>query len=160
MNFNYPQPDIVPIPGTRTYRLVKDYLVWLPFSDKWLLIKAGFIFDGASIPRWLWSAIGHPFDPNWLAAALLHDALYAAELMSRHACDKELFHVMRLTSQRGYDNARKFFITVDLFGGFPWRQHTPKSIMDARTECFLYDEMPARWAPWSADDPVPHFLTA
>ena len=142
MTFNFPQPNIVPIPGTKTYRLVSDYHVYLPFSKKWLLVKAGFIFDGASIPCWLWLWIGHPFDPDWVAGALSHDALYAAELMPRHACDKELFHIMRLTSQRGYDKSRKFFIAVDTFGGFVWRKHTQKSIMDARTECFLSDHPP------------------
>ena len=140
--FNFPQPDIEPIPGTKTYALKQDYLVKLPFSGKWLLIKAGFVFDGASIPQWLWSVVGNPFDPNWLAAALCHDALYAAELLDRHACDKELFHVMCMTSQQGADKAREFFIAVDLFGGFTWRKHTEKSILDARTECFLYDTDP------------------
>ena len=142
-----PVPLLAPVVGTQTYRLVADYLIQLPFSGKWLLIKAGFIFDGASIPRWLWSIVGEPFDPNWLAAALCHDALYAAELLDRHACDKELFHIMCETSQQGADSARKFFIAVDLFGGRVWRAHTEKSILDSRTECFIYDSKPAEPVP-------------
>ena len=138
-----PQPNIRPIPGERRlYVLVEDYWVLLPYTKRWLLIKAGFVFDGASIPRWLWSVIGSPFDPNWIAAALIHDALYAAELLSRKLCDKELLWAMRLTSKIGRDNARRFFVAVDTFGGWVWRRHTPKSIMDARTECFLYNEQP------------------
>ena len=137
-----PEPHLEPVVGTQTYRLVSDYLIRLPYSGKWLLIKAGFIFDGASIPQWLWSIIGEPFDPNWVAAALCHDALYAAELMPKHDCDKELFHIMCETSQEGADSARKFFIAVDTFGGWVWRKHTEKSILDARTEVFLSDTQP------------------
>jgi hypothetical protein len=140
MIYDFPQPNIRPVPGEkRLYRLQEDYLVQLPYSKKWLLIKAGFLFDGASIPRWLWSIIGNPFDPNWLAAALIHDALYAAELLSRHLCDKELLWAMRRTSKIGRDKARTFFIAVDTFGGWTWRRHTPKSIFDARTECIIYN---------------------
>lgn len=137
-----PDPRIQPVCGTETYRLHEDYLIQLPFSGKWLLIKDGFIFDGASIPQGLWSLIGNPFDPNWIAAALCHDALYAAQLMDRHACDKELFHIMCRTSQLGADHAREFFIAVDNFGGWTWRKHTEKSILDARTECFLSTTRP------------------
>ena len=151
MTYDFPQPELRPIPGERRlYVLVSDYLAQLPYSGRWLLIRAGFIFDGASIPRWLWSLIGHPFDPNWCAAALIHDALYAGELRSRKLCDKELLHVMRRTSKIGHDNARKFFIAVDLFGGGVWRAHTPKSIFDARTECGLFYERPESWEPWVA----------
>ena len=77
-----PQPHLEPIPGTETYRLIEDWVCWLPYSGKWLTIKAGFVFDGASIPRLLWSW-AYPFDPNWVAAALAHDGLYAAELLDK-----------------------------------------------------------------------------
>ena len=36
-------------------------------------IPAGFVSDGASIPRWLWSTIGSPFHPKFIPAALYHD---------------------------------------------------------------------------------------
>ena len=137
-----PQPDLRPIPGTETYLLRAEWVCWLPFSGKWLTIKAGFVFDGASIPRLLWSW-AYPFDPNWVAAALAHDGLYAAELLTKNGCDKELFHLMRLTSPEGAAKARTFFIAVDLFGSWVWKKHTEKSILDARTECFISDTPPA-----------------
>ena len=138
MIYDLAQPEIQPIPGEdRVYRLMRDYLVQLPYCGRWLLVKEGFVFDGASIPRWLWSIIGNPFDPNWCAAALIHDALYSAELLDRHACDKELFHAMRRTSKIGHSKARTFFIACDNFGGWTWRAHTAKSILDAQSECSL-----------------------
>ena len=36
-------------------------------------LPAGYIFDGASIPRLVWSVIGHPFDPSFIVAAAVHD---------------------------------------------------------------------------------------
>jgi hypothetical protein len=36
-------------------------------------IPEGYIFDGASIPRLVWSFIGHPFDPKFIEAAVVHD---------------------------------------------------------------------------------------
>lgn len=36
-------------------------------------IPAGYTFDGASIPRPLWSLIGAPFSPDLILAACVHD---------------------------------------------------------------------------------------
>lgn len=36
-------------------------------------IPPGYAFDGASIPRLVWSIIGHPFDPTFTLAACVHD---------------------------------------------------------------------------------------
>jgi len=36
-------------------------------------LPEGYVFDGASIPRLVWSVIGHPFDPSFLVAAAVHD---------------------------------------------------------------------------------------
>lgn len=36
-------------------------------------IPAGYEFDGASIPRFVWSWIGPPFDPSFVVAACVHD---------------------------------------------------------------------------------------
>jgi hypothetical protein len=36
-------------------------------------IPEGYIFDGATIPRLVWSVIGHPFDPKYIDAAAVHD---------------------------------------------------------------------------------------
>lgn len=36
-------------------------------------IPTGYTFDGASIPRLAWSAIGAPFEPDFIFAACVHD---------------------------------------------------------------------------------------
>ena len=131
------------MPGTRLRQLREDYCAYLPYSKKWILILAGFRSDGASIPRVLWTPIGDPFDPDYEADAWVHDGAYAAELLDKHTCDKELFHMMRFTSAEGHEKAREFFIAVDEFGGSVWREHTPQSIADARKFCSLHDTCPS-----------------
>jgi len=46
------------------------------------LIRADYIFDGASRPRISWIA-GSPWCPPWIDAALLHDACYDGALLVR-----------------------------------------------------------------------------
>ena len=53
----------------------------------YLDIKAGFTFDGASIPRALWRVCGHPLEAPRIAAALAHDWLYASKAMTRADAD-------------------------------------------------------------------------
>jgi hypothetical protein len=68
----------------------KGVLYYLPEKKKLLVLKdvvyqqdrrvfvvpAGFESDGASIPRFAWSIIGHPFKDEYCLPALLHDYLY------------------------------------------------------------------------------------
>ena len=56
----------------------------------YLDVKAGFVFDGASIPRALWRVCGHPLEAPRIAAALAHDWIYASKCISR--ADAELIY--------------------------------------------------------------------
>lgn len=72
------QPLITPI-NEKQYILEQDY------TAKWttkkgdtvgVTIQAGFVYDGASVPRVFWSLVGiHP-DGLMRAASLVHDYLY------------------------------------------------------------------------------------
>lgn len=69
------KPVIEPMPGEESWRLVYDFYVQvagLPFT-----VPAGFITDGASIPRFLWRLCGHPMSTSRLPIAIFHDYLYA-----------------------------------------------------------------------------------
>lgn len=52
-----------------------------------ITVEPGFVFDGASIPRWLWRICGHPYEIPRVAAALAHDWLYRAHVCSRKDAD-------------------------------------------------------------------------
>lgn len=45
----------------------------VPGEYHFIVIPKGYEFDGASIPRCLWSLIGSPFEPDLMLAACIHD---------------------------------------------------------------------------------------
>lgn len=73
------QPLILPV-AERLYELVADWeYSW--FDDlhrEWrrIAIKAGYRFDGASVPRFFWTLTGLTPDGLIRAAALPHDLIY------------------------------------------------------------------------------------
>ena len=96
-----------------------------------LEIAAGFRFDGASIPRVFWLTTGTPMDPHYQASGLVHDALYAAELLPRQVTD-DIFYFCLRRDGVGWYTARKMWLGVRIGGGFVWSRHTPDSIAHAR----------------------------
>lgn len=72
-------PAISPLWKTEEcFYLDKEYYICFDLDGAKIeiLIPRGFIFDGASIPRFFWRIVGHPFHPKRLIAALIHDALF------------------------------------------------------------------------------------
>ena len=80
-------------------------------------IPAGFISDGASIPRALWSTIGSPFYPKFIPAALYHDYLLSLSdpSLTKSYIDKE-FHRLLLANGVSKFRARLMFWAVRSFG--------------------------------------------
>ena len=76
-----PKFDLVEINGKRFHRLLEDW------SFNGQTIKAGFIFDGQTIPfflRWIFGGVG---EPEVLPEACLHDWLYKEMTVSRYYAD-------------------------------------------------------------------------
>lgn len=104
-----------------------------------IFINEGFDFDGASIPRIMWSIYGCPFGGLYTLAACLHDALYASKIFDRKTCDKlfyeamiasgvekntalEMYLAVRAGGQSAYDDSEKLqkyrnFIEIKSKGG-------------------------------------------
>jgi hypothetical protein len=94
-------------------------------------IRAGMRTDGASIPRIAWRLVGHPFQVPLLGPALGHDALYAAELVSREEADRWFLEAMQKAGINwGKRNA--IWLAVRAGGGVVWRRHTMRSVARAR----------------------------
>ena len=71
---NLPSPYIYFISDTEVY-LLENYTVDTIIGK--ITIKRGFIYDGASLPKWTWSLIGEsPFSGLIQPAAIVHDILY------------------------------------------------------------------------------------
>jgi len=62
----------------RQMKLLKDYSYVDPPNLKWLA-PTGTVVDGASIPRFAWSAIGGPFEGKYRKASVSHDAACEAK---------------------------------------------------------------------------------
>ena len=126
-----PKPKLEPMPERDgdLYRLAETYRARLPVDGRMLIIGARYETDGASIPRILWR-LAHPFQPRYVAAALVHDALYGAELLPRHRADEIFRRLLREDNVPRW-KARAMWLAVRSFGWLVWRGHTPASIRKA-----------------------------
>jgi len=130
------EPILQPVHGTENlFRVAQD---WKYGLDKHtiLVVFAGFQFDGASIPRIFWPVIGNPWESDIVQAALVHDALYSAELLTRADSDHWLREIQR---REGIGMIRRniMYYAVRAGGWAVWRRHTPASVARARTQCAL-----------------------
>lgn len=57
----------------RTSKILRVNITAVDGVKHFVRIPEGYIFDGASIPRWAWSIVGYPFEPDLIEAACVHD---------------------------------------------------------------------------------------
>ena len=86
-----------------------------------ITVKKGFDFDGASIPKWLWSIYGSPLNGNYVVASLIHDGLYASQKVSKSVSDKIFLDIMK-QSNVGYIKRTSMYLAVKMFGGKDWKE--------------------------------------
>ncbi|MEW8049301.1 MAG: DUF1353 domain-containing protein [Candidatus Thiodiazotropha sp.] len=73
-----PRPDL-PFAGYRMqFQLLNEYRQ-ITEDGRELIVPAGYITDGASIPRFAWSIVGGPMSRPYLYAALPHDFRYEVQ---------------------------------------------------------------------------------
>jgi len=124
-----PAPAIQPVNET-LYRVYARYE--LPGAGGWaLIIQPGFTFDGASIPRFFWRVIGHPFTGLTVPAALVHDALYATHRLPKHVADV-LFRNLLIQNGVPPWRAKTMYQAVDRFGGKAYNRPTASQLAAAR----------------------------
>jgi hypothetical protein len=94
-------------------------------------IRQGFKSDGASIPESLAAALGIGRDhPAVIRGALIHDALYAANLLDRQTADSILYAAC-LQDGADPDKARAIWQAVHEWGFIAW-ERAPESVAEAR----------------------------
>lgn len=95
-----------------------------------VLIKSGFVCDGASVPKRFWDSIGSPYASRYLLAAILHDGIYVAEIFIRIVCDAIFAEFMEDLGVAWI--RREVMHTAVRWGGWvPWNAHTQESIAAA-----------------------------
>jgi hypothetical protein len=96
-----------------------------------LMISAGFIFDGASIPRVLWRVCGHPLSVPRVAAALAHDWLYRAHVCDRKLADEIYRTICRQVGIGGFCAGTEHY-TLRMFGKGAWKSWKAYDQIEAR----------------------------
>ncbi len=132
------KPAVRPLTGT-DYELVQDF--YFPANvggwDVIVRVSPGFKTDGASIPRLLWFVFGSPYDPDIIAEAIAHDAMYRGRIVPRKDADNAFRDMME---NRGVISAwkrRRIWLGVRLFGWITWLRHTQDGVAEARRHISL-----------------------
>lgn len=118
-------PDVNPLRGS-VVRLISDWSVDGILQDGrcfYIDVKAGFEFDGASIPRFLWRLCGHPLEAPRIAAALAHDWLYSSKACDRMDADAIYRTICRQVGMRPLCYGTEY-IVLRLCGWLAWNGHT------------------------------------
>ena len=84
-------------------------------------VLPGLWTDGASIPKILWSFIGSPLTGRYVRAAIVHDALYSAQLIKRQYCDLVLLELMEQDKVVKWKRLTMYY-AVRLFGWAYWNK--------------------------------------
>ena len=114
------------------YTLLRDFTL---ITQKYkITVKAGFDFDGASIPKAFWSVIGSPFNGAYVPPAVIHDGLYASEALPREVCD-EIF--LELMKQFGVSYVKRYsmYWSVRAGGTLVWKNHTKEEVKKYKGFC-------------------------
>lgn len=141
-----PQPALFPIfdGGRESWQLAREYSV--SSIGYRICIPAGYISDGASVPRALWWYA--PPVGLYSAAAICHDWLYANKgvrpmltppILSRGTCDA-IFHDLMIRAGVRARKAKTMWLAVRAFGWKPWNKAEGPRVEDPRYEMNAFAE--------------------
>ncbi|MDC7249274.1 MAG: DUF1353 domain-containing protein [Sphaerochaetaceae bacterium] len=105
------------------YELQHD-LYYRSKNGRVFVVKKGFVHDGAS--KGFLKRFG-----KYTNAAILHDALYASELLSRKESDDLFLEAMEVSDVH-YLRRYTYYYAVRMFGGFVWAKHKRHEIRKAK----------------------------
>jgi len=103
----------IEVVGEQSYILLEPLI--LEREEYTIIVHKGFDFDGASIPRSLWSIAGCPMGGLYSASACIHDALYASKIFDKETCDNIFLEAM-LANGVNEILAKEMFLAVRYFG--------------------------------------------
>jgi len=113
-------PEIEFVPKSNNIVLINELKYHDLRSNKLFIVPAGFTCDGASIPKFAWSIVGHPFSKKVRAGAVLHDWLYRNGVVPRGEADQIFYDALREYNM-GYFKAQAFYMAVRTFGGSSYK---------------------------------------
>lgn len=102
-----------------------------------IIIGPGFVFDGASVPRFLWRVTGHPLEVPRVACGFAHDWLYRAQVVSRKIAD---LIYRDICLQVGMAEARSNveYRSLRVFGWVAWNGKSEGEKAEARRQGVMW----------------------
>ncbi len=113
-------------PDGRTMTLLTELRYTDPHGQVWIA-PAGSVVDGASIPRYLWSLMGGPFEGKYRNASVLHDVAYGEKKRPWQDCDRMFYYAMRCSGVSAVE-AKTMYYALYKFGHhwkFPIKRGKP-----------------------------------
>jgi hypothetical protein len=110
----------------RNMTVMSEFSYTDPYGLVWDA-PAGSVTDGASIPRYLWSLIGGPFEGKYRNASILHDVAYEKHNRPWKDCDRMFYNAMRCSGV-GATQAKTMYYALYKFGHhwkFPIKRAKP-----------------------------------
>lgn len=109
-----------PRPEAKRYEVCNP-LTFVMF-DQSFTVPAGFLTDGASIPRFAWFTTGTPYDPRHIRAAVVHDYLYQVNRITRLEADA-IFRALLIQDGVSRYQASKMYWALRVGGWAAWRRY-------------------------------------
>jgi Protein of unknown function (DUF1353) len=113
-------------PDGRTMTLLTELRYTDPQGFVWVA-PGGSVVDGASIPRYLWSIMGGPFEGKYRNGSVLHDVAYGERKRPWQDCDRMFYYAMRCSGVSGVE-AKTMYYALYKFGHhwkFPIKRGKP-----------------------------------
>ena len=113
-------------PDGRTMTLLTELRYTDPKGNVWVA-PIGSVVDGASLPRYLWSIMGGPFEGQYRNASVLHDVAYGDKKRPWQDCDRMFYYAMRCSGVNAVE-AKTMFYAVYKFAHhwkFPIKRAKP-----------------------------------
>ncbi len=117
------------LPDGRSRELLNDFKYTDVFGDQWIA-KKGLIWDGASIPKVVWSTGLSPFVGQYRDAAVIHDQYCDSKKKSDKDTHLVFYEIMRAKGTPPVQ-ARLMYFAVDLFGP-RWELTTESRVIERR----------------------------
>lgn len=114
--------------GVQSWKILETFIYWREDEGAGdpVLVPEGFITDGASVPKILWS-IFPPVGDLYSKAAVIHDLMYQAELFDRATCDKIFLEAMAVLKVPRWKRW-SMYTAVRLAGWKVWMDHKPEVV--------------------------------
>jgi hypothetical protein len=92
----------------RTMTLLSELRYTDPKGETWIA-PAGSKVDGASIPRYLWSLMGGPFEGKYRNGSVLHDVSYDQHNRPWQDCDRMFYNAMRCSGVSAAESKTMYY---------------------------------------------------